>query len=156
MLNVDVPGRGKLCLSNLLIDFNGTIAVDGKLISGVEERINELSKFINIYVLTADTFGTAKMVCENLNVSFLKLKNNIGAEEKLKFLNELGSDHSVAIGNGFNDRLMLEDACLGIAVVENEGASVKALISSDIFVKSINDAFDLLLNTKRITATLRY
>jgi P-type E1-E2 ATPase len=150
-----VPGKEKICIENILIDFNGTIAVDGQLISGVEKRINELSKLVNIHVLTADTFGTAKEVCENLNVSFLKLKSNEGAAEKLNFLNELGSKITAAIGNGFNDRLMIKDACLGIVIIENEGASSKALISSDIIVKSINDALDIFLNTKRITATLR-
>lgn len=61
----------------------------------------------------------------------------------------------VAVGNGMNDRLMLRTAALGILVLGNEGTSVQALSSADIVVKDILDGLDLLLNPKRIIATLR-
>jgi len=53
------------------------------------------------------------------------------------------------------DRLMLANAALSILVLEREGCSVKALNESDILVRGIHDALDLLLNPVRLKATLR-
>jgi len=54
-----------------------------------------------------------------------------------------------------NDRLMLEKSALSVAVIGDEGASFKAVSSSDIVIKNINDAFELILNPKRLIASLR-
>jgi len=37
MLDVDIPGFARLQLKHLVLDFNGTLAVDGILPSGVKE-----------------------------------------------------------------------------------------------------------------------
>jgi soluble P-type ATPase len=60
----------------------------------------------------------------------------------------------VAIGNGRNDRKMLE-AALGIALVQVEGGAVATLVSADVLALNILDALDLLRNPKRLVATLR-
>ncbi|NMC74942.1 MAG: hypothetical protein GYA56_11410 [Geobacteraceae bacterium] len=57
--------------------------------------------------------------------------------------------------NGNNDRLMLKAARLGIAVCEGEGCAVAALMNADIQARSIGEALGLLLNPKRLKATLR-
>jgi len=67
----------------------------------------------------------------------------------------LGKEKCVAIGNGANDVLMLKQSAIGICVIGKEGASSEAVQHSDIVVYDINDALDLLLNPKRIIATLR-
>lgn len=36
MLNLNIPGRERLEINHLVLEFNGTIAMDGELISGVE------------------------------------------------------------------------------------------------------------------------
>ena len=59
------------------------------------------------------------------------------------------------IGNGRNDRLMLDAAGLGIAVIQREGGAAAAILGADIVATSITDALGLLLNTSRLTATLR-
>ncbi len=61
----------------------------------------------------------------------------------------------VAIGNGRNDRMMLDAAALGIAVCGAEGAAAETLEAADIVVGRIVDALDLLLHPKRLVATLR-
>jgi soluble P-type ATPase len=63
--------------------------------------------------------------------------------------------HVVAIGNGRNDRKMLDVAALGIAVCGAEGAAAETLQAGDIVVGRIVDALDLLLHPKRLMATLR-
>jgi soluble P-type ATPase len=61
----------------------------------------------------------------------------------------------VAIGNGRNDRRMLEAAALGIALIQREGAAVAALTSADVAATGILDALELLQMPKRLVATLR-
>ena len=64
-------------------------------------------------------------------------------------------DGCVAIGNGRNDRLMLRDAVLGIALVQTEGAAAEAIANADVVCTHILDALDLLANPLRLAATLR-
>jgi hypothetical protein len=41
MLSIAIPGFKNLSLAHLVLDFNGTLAVDGNLITGVSERRKE-------------------------------------------------------------------------------------------------------------------
>jgi soluble P-type ATPase len=61
----------------------------------------------------------------------------------------------VAVGNGNNDVAMLEKAELAFCVIGREGASVDALLASDIVVTDVRDAMEMLLNGKKLMATLR-
>ena len=60
MIEIDIPGFGRLRLEYLILDYNGTIAVDGQPVQGVKERLTALARHIEIHVLTADTFGGVK------------------------------------------------------------------------------------------------
>jgi soluble P-type ATPase len=61
----------------------------------------------------------------------------------------------IAIGNGKNDSLILSQAALGFAVVQEEGISTKTLFASDVVFQTINNALEALLNPNRLIATLR-
>jgi soluble P-type ATPase len=61
----------------------------------------------------------------------------------------------VAIGNGRNDTLMLQQAALGIAVMQTGGAATTALLAGDVVTPGIVDALDLLIHPDRLKATLR-
>ena len=50
---------------------------------------------------------------------------------------------------------MVKEAALGIAVVGREGIATETLIAADIVCDNVLDALELLLNPKRIIATLR-
>ncbi len=56
---------------------------------------------------------------------------------------------------GKNYALMLKKAALGIARIQEEGANVQALLAADIVCREILSALNLLINTKRLIATLR-
>ncbi|MDR9755590.1 MAG: HAD family hydrolase [Thermoanaerobacterales bacterium] len=146
---------GELNLQHLVLDYNGTIAFDGSLIQGVEEKLNQLADALNIYIVTADTFGTVRQKCRNIKGKMKVLSSSNGALEKEQFVESLGTEKVVAVGNGVNDSLMLKKAALGIIVIGEEGAASLALNNADIIVKDIHDALDLLLNKTRIKATLR-
>lgn len=155
MISVEIPGIGQMQLHALVLDFNGTIAFDGHLEEDVLEELNHLSRDIKIYVITADTFGQVVAECKDLNGEVVIIQNHLGAQEKEDFITSIGAEHTVAIGNGVIDCLMLHKAALGIAIIGDEGASVKALNAADIVVTDIHQALGLLLNTNRLKATLR-
>jgi P-type E1-E2 ATPase len=155
VINIDVPGFGPLQLEHLVLDFNGTLAVDGELLPRVAERLGALGSRLSIHVLTADTHGTAARALAGVACSLAIAPPSGQAEAKRRFVEALGAEHVVAIGNGRNDRLMLEAARVGIAVVQAEGGSPHALAAADLVVPTIADALDLLVHPLRLVATLR-
>lgn len=155
MITIEIPGRGTINLKHIVLDYNGTMAMDGKLLAGVEEKLNKLSEKIEVHILTADTFGKCRGECKEINGSITILTLPRGTEEKESFVMSLGADNVVAVGNGCNDSSMLARAAIGILILGPEGAAVKALQNADVVVKDINDALELLMNPKRLTATLR-
>jgi soluble P-type ATPase len=155
MMIFDIPGYIRLEIKHVVCDYNGTIAVDGKLIGGVCEIINDLSKELEFHVITADTYGFVERELENVNCKLVKISRQNQAQSKLEYVSGIGKDHTVCIGNGNNDRLMLKEACLGIALVQEEGACVETLLSSNVVCKSIIDAFGYFKEPKRLIATLR-
>lgn len=154
MITVDAPGWGSYPIRHLLLDLNGTLTLDGVLIPGVRERILDLSKKLDIHILTADTFGSAAMVCHGLPVTLHIIPERDQILAKQKYLRGLPLK-TVAIGNGRNDMGMLVDAALGIAVMGPEGTSTEVLRAADVVAMNINDALDLLVNPDRLKATLR-
>lgn len=155
MLEFKIPGLSTFGLSYLVLDYNGTIACDGQLIPGVNERLESLAKSLEIHVLTADTFGTVWKALSGIPCRLEVIPVKSQAEAKLRHAEKLGLEKCICIGNGRNDILMLKQASLGIAVVQMEGASVEAILGADIITSSILDALDLLLHPLRLTATLR-
>ncbi len=156
MLEIEIPGFGPIKLEHLVSDFTGTLSVGGKLIPGVEDRLNQISEFMKIHILTADTFGVARQELENVRCTIHILTGQSHDVQKEKYVKEVGADKVVSLGNGNNDRNMLKASKVGIAVTEGEGCAVDAIISANIHVKSAIDALDLLLNPKRMKATLRF
>ena len=154
MLNIQIPGRELLSLSHLVLDYNGTIAEDGEIIEGIRPRLAELSKDLSIYVITADTHGTAARKCEGLPLQVLTFPTTEVGKIKAEQVEKL-SGGVVTIGNGFNDIQMSDAADLSICVIGKEGCCGALLAHTDIVVTSIEDALDLLLKTGRIRATLR-
>jgi P-type E1-E2 ATPase len=155
MLKFEIPGRELIEVRNLVLDYNGTLAIDGLLIEDVKDKINLLSRHLDVFVITADTFGSAVKNLKNCNCKLKILGNERQDLQKAAFVKELGAENTVSIGNGMNDCLMLKEAIVGVCAMQNEGCAVKTLINADVVVRNIIDAFDLLLNPKRLSATLR-
>ncbi len=152
---VEIPGREKIEIKDIVFDYNGTIAIDGKLIGDVSKNINELSSSFNFYVITADTYGTVKKELENTNCKVITIPALSQDMAKLNFVKELGLNTCLSVGNGRNDKLMLKETILGIAILQDEGLCTETLLNSDILVKSIFDVFAFLKDSNRLIATLR-
>ena len=155
MITIEIPGRNRLKLEHLVMDFNGTVAVNGELIPGLAEKLTLISKKIKVHILTADTFGTARKALEWLDLIVSLVDKENQSASKSDYITGLDEKKVVAIGNGLNDNLMLKNAALGIVVIEGEGASFASIQNADIVSKSIHDALNLLIYPIRITATLR-
>ena len=156
MPTYDIPGIGILDLSKLVLDLNGTIAIDGEIVSGIKERLVAIQATgIKGYLLTADTRGRGAQTARSLGLELHRLTPGDERAQKGDFVRTLDADHIVAIGNGANDEEMLRAARVGIAVIQAEGLSGAALRAADLVVPQICDALDLLLKPKRLLATMR-
>jgi soluble P-type ATPase len=156
MLEVDIPGFGLVRLNHLISDYTGTLSVDGKLVPGVKELLNTVAESLTVHILTADTFGKARAELEGVNCEIHILEGGNHDVQKEEYVKKLGAEGVVALGNGNNDRRMLRAARIGIAVCLKEGCAVDALTSANIVTISATDALELLLNPKRLKATLRF
>ena len=155
MMKIDISTENTLSIEHLVLDYNGTIAIDGKMIRGVKGFIQKLSKDLKVHIITADTFDSVQKNLTGTNTYLVIIKRGNEAQQKADFVDSLNPQTVVTIGNGANDALMLKSSALGIAVMQTEGLSTKALMSADIACNSIADALDLLMNPLRIAATLR-
>lgn len=155
-MNIKIPGYKTLEIKHVVMDYNGTLAVDGVVAEGVASALKNLAGGMELHVLTADTFGKAAAELEQMpcRLSILTPGGD-QACAKRDYVKQLGTDRTAAIGNGKNDRLMLETAGLGICVLLEEGAAVETLNAADVLCPSIISALGLLANPMRLKATLR-
>lgn len=154
MITVKIPGRDAMEISHIVLDYNGTIAVDGQLIPGAEERIRRLAEVAEIHVLTADTYGTVRDACSHLPLVIHTFPHDGAGPCKLEIVQGLAGG-TACFGNGFNDIPMFGEATLAVAVMEEEGVCASLLPHADVFVPGISAGLDLLLETNRLRATLR-
>jgi len=155
MIKIDIPGWENLEIENIVLDMNGTIATDGKILPEVKQRIESLSDEVKIYFLTADTYGTADDEIRDMKAELVKIAGEDTQKGKLQFVKTLDLEKTVAVGNGNSDQLIMKEACLGIAVLGDEGIFIPTMKNSDLVVKNIYDALNLFLKPKRLIATLR-
>lgn len=155
MIEVILPGRDSIQIHQLVCDVNGTLALDGRLLDGVMEKLNELKNDLEIHLVTANTNGKQTEIDSLLGLNAVQLKPGFEAEQKEQYLHSLGAEHTAAIGQGANDRLMLKEAVIGICVLSHEGAAPETLAAADLVMPDILSALDLFAHPLRITATLR-
>ncbi|EAT14287.1 HAD family hydrolase [Desulfuromonas acetoxidans] len=155
MIRIDIPGYRTLNLQHLVLDYNGTLACDGQLISELIPPLRQLADNLTLHVITADTHGSAAQQLAAVSARLEVLEPNNQDVGKQRFIHQLGHDNCAAIGNGYNDHLMLRDAALGLAVIGPEAAATIALNAADTVCLSCYEALELLLRPTRLIATLR-
>ena len=156
MLEIEIPGFGTVQLEHLVSNFTGTLSHNGKLIPGVKERLEQISEFLDIHVLTSNSFGTADPELKGLPCKLKVLDGEYHDLQKEEYVDKLGAPSVVAFGNGNNDRKMLRVAKIGVAVTGREGSAVDILMAGEVYITDIKAGLDLLLYPKRLKATLRY
>lgn len=155
MIELNIPGRGNLCLHHLVTDVNGTLAVDGQLLDGLVKRITALRDRLTVHLLTADTHGRQAVIDGQLSLKALRIPPGNEAAQKANYVRSLGAETVIAIGQGANDAGMLEAAALGICVMSQEGVAVETLLAADLVTPDIFAALELLDKPLRIVASLR-
>lgn len=155
MIELDIPGFGLIRAEHLVLDYNGTLAVDGRPVAGVKAFLAEMAQRLTVHVLTADTFGRVAQEMAEVDCTTSILPPGRQDEAKLWYVKQLGAENTVAVGNGRNDAQMLEASRLGIAVILEEGASSAVLRAADVVCTDILSALSLLVHPLRLTATLR-
>jgi soluble P-type ATPase len=155
MIEIEIPGCAGFKFKYIVLDYNGTLAVDGGLLPGVKSTLKALARDLEVHIITADTFGKVRSRLEDVPCTISVLPPENQDRGKLDYVRSLGAQHTVAIGNGRNDKFMLKEAVLGIAVILGEGCAVETLCSADVVCTDILSALELLMNPLRIAATLR-
>lgn len=142
-------------IKHIVLDYNGTIAKDGVLKEEAKELLGLLQEQYTLHVITADTFGSVKNELQGLDLHVKVLRSENHTLEKEAYISGLGASECAAVGNGNNDMKMLQKAAIGICLIGDEGCSTKSLLASDIVCKSLPEALELFVYSKRLRATLR-
>jgi len=148
------PGQAPLEIDSILINFDGTLATDRRVHPKTKDKLNLLARRTKIFVLTTQEEGWCEEVLRKVKAEIIRLREGEAGREKLTFLNRLGASRTVAIGNGWHDIPVIEQAGLGICVMGREGASGELIRKADLVFTSILDALDFLLKPLRQKATL--
>ena len=159
MIELNIPSRGNLRLAHVVLDVNGTIAKDGRLLDKVAKPLAGLRDRLTIHLLTADTYGKQDNIDLMLGMRATRIRASAEAgdeaDQKAAYVRQLGAESVVAIGQGVNDAEMLAVAAIGVAVLGDEGLAVVTLLKADIVAANIFDALNLLEYPTRLVATLR-
>jgi soluble P-type ATPase len=151
---IDVPGWGSIELENLVLDLNGTLTESGDFIPGIVDYLEKLeAQGFRIYILSADTRGVLQQSFELApNIEAVVTET---ADEKRSFVESIGAETTVCVGNGNIDVEMFKVARLSICTIQAEGATTKAMLHADIVVAHIKHALEILLDSDKLIATLR-
>ena len=151
-MRFEIPGYDPFDIETIILDLNGTLTIDGKLIEGVEERILALREKFRIVLFTGDTQGTAHRIGKLLDIEVRVTKDALAKAQEAQTLHP---ETCATIGNGRIDLELFKTVRLKILTLQAEGADPQTLLASDVIVPSIKDALDLFLKLKRLIATMR-
>ena len=154
MIHMEIPGREPLTLAHAVLDYNGTIAVDGLVLEELKPRLLRLRELVEVHVLTADTYGTVEAQCRPLGLAVHTFPRAGAAACKAGIVRDL-SGGAACFGNGFNDIPMFDLAALAVAVLEGEGLCAALVSHAHVLAPTAAAALDLLLKPDRLRATLR-
>jgi soluble P-type ATPase len=128
MIRLEIPQRGMIELHHAVFDVNGTLAVDGMPFPGVVDRLQALAEHLSLHALTAGTHGN---IAELEFMLGFPLHLISSGEEKMHYVEQLGSARVIAFGNGMNDVGMLRLAAIGVAILAGEGVAIGALQAAE-------------------------
>ncbi len=154
MITIERSGQEPLEIEFILLDFEGTLATDHRVHPKAKGKINLLSKRAKIYILTKEGKEQVTEVLRKVKAEIVHFAEGDVSTGKLNLLRQLGANRAVAVGNGRDDVLMIDEAAFGICVISREGTAAKTIQKADVVVSNILDALDFLLKPLRQKATL--
>jgi soluble P-type ATPase len=154
MIHLQRSGQEPSEIDFILIDFEGTLASNGRVHPKAKDKLNLLAKRAKIYILTKEKKEHVEEVLRKVKAEIVYLTTGDSSKMKLDLLRQLGATRTVAIGNGADDGTMIKEAVLGLCVIGKEGASSEAVKNADVVFTDILDTLDFLLKPLRQRATL--
>ncbi len=154
MISIQRSGMENLDIHYVLIDFEGTLAMDSRVHPKAKEKVNLLSKRATIYILTKSNREKVEKSLRKMKVDIVYVTEGDASQQKLNVLQRLGPHLTAVIGNGLDDLQMMDQAGLGMCVIGKEGSSAEAVAKADLVVTNVLDALDFLLKPLRQRATL--
>ncbi len=154
MIFIQRPGQGNLEIEFILIDFEGTLASDRRVHPKAKDKINLLSKRTKICILTKGKKEGVEEALKNVKAEIVYLYEENSSQQKLDLLRQREVSRTVAIGNGFDDAPMIEEAGFSICVIGKEGIFSETMKKADLVFMNILDALDFLLKPLRQKTTL--
>jgi soluble P-type ATPase len=154
MIHIQRPGQEPLEINFILIDFEGTLASDGRVHPKAKDKLNLLAKRAKVYILATGEKERVIEVLRKVKAEIVYLTEGESSKKKLDLLRELGATRTVAIGNGAEDGPMIEEAVFGLCVIGKTGASPESVKNADVMFTDILDALDFLLKPLRQRAIL--
>src|SRR5260221_5751646 len=98
MIELNIPSRSVLRLAHVVLDVNGTIAKDGRLLDKVAKPLSGLRDRLTVHLLTADTYGKQDNIDLMLGMRATRLKAGNEAAQKAHYVPQLGAEAVVATG----------------------------------------------------------
>src|SRR5206468_11804799 len=120
MIDVAIPGYGRLALEHLVCDYNGTLARDGVLLDGVAAQLNALAANLTVHVVTGDTFGTALRSLQGRTCAVTWWPSEGEGQPKQPVVTKPAAGGLGPVGHARNDRLRRHAPALPIAVIGDE------------------------------------
>jgi soluble P-type ATPase len=161
-ITIEIPRFRTLEIRTMVSDYTGTLSCTGKLSPRVREQLLMLNEWIDIHVISSDSFCTAVEELSQVPfVIFKDLSKTSDAHDsaKQKYVEGLNAGNIFALGNGNNDRLMLHTVKkaggLAVAVDNGEGCATDAFLNADLLISGAANALKLLLIKNSCKATLR-
>jgi soluble P-type ATPase len=154
MKTVTIPGWGTIEIRHIVLDLNGTLTESGTFLPGVLDELVSLNEQgLSIHILSGDTRGNLETLLSPFPGLHYRITET--AQAKRAFVESIGPEHAVCVGNGNIDIEMFKIAALSICTIQGEGATTKALGHADIVVLHIRHAIDLIRDEDKLIATLR-
>jgi soluble P-type ATPase len=152
-MKYNIPEVWEIEIDTIVLDLNGTLSVNWKIVEWVKERLEKLkSLWMSIILLTWDHRWIAQDMCDELWINFKIAKS---AEEKGKHMDNLNCEKTVSIWNARIDIETFKRAKLSITTLQAEWIQVRIIEHVDIIVTSINHALDILIDWNSLCATMR-
>ncbi len=154
MIRIERPGLSPVEIEFVLIDLEGTLAIDRRVHPKAKDKINLLSKRARIYILTKEKKELIEENLRKVKAEIVYFAESGSSQRKLDLLHQLGPARCVAIGNGADDAAMIKEAAIGISIIGKEGSAGEAVRNSDLVFTDILDALEFLLKPLRQKTTL--
>jgi soluble P-type ATPase len=93
MIRIEIPDSQILKIEHLVLDFNGTLAIDGCLIDGITDVLDLLSNQVVCHILTADTYNTVFSQIKKHRYQVVVIPPSGQDQFKAEYVRKLGSNN---------------------------------------------------------------